>query len=281
MVALLFAAITALAPSTAAAQGTTSDDTTTQVRIVARKLESGRIEFALQTANTDNTWGDRLLPQTRYLPTDAPTDRWLASSPITIGTTTARIVARKLESGRIEFALQTANTDNTWGDRLLPQTRYLPTDAPTDRWLTSSPLEIRPTNTETPPPTNDTDTTPISGSTGTNTESDCDSQIKANLEALYYAPYGLPLEELDLPPIHPKCVNLYRQWLDAMVWYEQTEIAAQKLCKERTEAAHTLFWERILEGDTSTNIWRELGDTLPSICQTYFYAWGNGSVYEP
>ncbi|WP_419917742.1 hypothetical protein [Candidatus Poriferisocius sp.] len=202
VVALSLVAVAAFAPSSAVAQDSTSDDTTTQVRIVARKLENGRVEFALQPAETNNTWGDRLLPKTRYFPPTAPTGRWLASSPITIGTTKARIVARKLENGRIEFALQPAKTDNTWGDRLLPKTRYFPPTAPTGRWLASSPLEIRSTTTEEPPPTNQ-QTTPtrsleLSG-TGTavrgvdiqtgryqvdmNTESDDDSyyfSIEAN-----------------------------------------------------------------------------------------------------
>ena len=53
-----------------------------EVRIVARKLESGRVEFGLQQRHTDNTWGNRQLPNTRFFPTTAPTRRWLVSSPL-------------------------------------------------------------------------------------------------------------------------------------------------------------------------------------------------------
>ncbi|WP_419918913.1 hypothetical protein [Candidatus Poriferisocius sp.] len=114
-----------------------------QVRIVARKLAGGRIEFALQPAQPGGTWGNRLLPQTRYFPPDARIDRWLVSSPLSVETATVRIVARKLGSGRIEFALQPADADGSWGDRLLPRTRYFPPDARIDRWLVSSPLEVQ------------------------------------------------------------------------------------------------------------------------------------------
>ena len=53
------------------------------MRIVARKLETGRIEFGLQQRQTDNTWGDRRLPRVRFFPTTAA-DRWLASSSLTL-----------------------------------------------------------------------------------------------------------------------------------------------------------------------------------------------------
>ena len=42
-----------------------------EVRIVARKLESGRIEFGLQQRSSDDTWGDRQLPRVRFFPTTA------------------------------------------------------------------------------------------------------------------------------------------------------------------------------------------------------------------
>ncbi|WP_419918901.1 leucine-rich repeat domain-containing protein [Candidatus Poriferisocius sp.] len=149
MVALSLAAPTAIAPSPAIAQNSSSADSPAQVRIAARKLTNGKIEFALQTAQPNNTWSNRLLPQTRYFPTNAPTGRWLTSSPLTLKTTTTRITARKLTNGKIEFALQTAQPNNTWSNRLLPQTRYFPTNAPTGRWLTSSPLTLKTTNPTT------------------------------------------------------------------------------------------------------------------------------------
>ncbi|MDE2745923.1 MAG: substrate-binding domain-containing protein [Chloroflexota bacterium] len=65
-----------------------------EVRIVARKLDDGRVEVALQTRLADPQgqlegldrpgWSERLTPQYRFLPGDAPTNRWLSSSSVTI-----------------------------------------------------------------------------------------------------------------------------------------------------------------------------------------------------
>ena len=113
-----------------------------EVRIVARKLDSGRIEFGLQQRQTDDTWGDRQLPRVRFFPTTAQVDRWLASSALELTVGEVRIVALKLDSGRIEFGLQQRQTDDTWGDRQLPRVRFFPTTARFNRWLASSPLTL-------------------------------------------------------------------------------------------------------------------------------------------
>ena len=114
-----------------------------EVRIVARKLESGRIEFGLQQRSSDDTWGDRQLPRVRFFPTTAGVGRWLASSALDLPAGEVRIVARKLDSGRIEFGLQQRSPDDTWGDRQLPRVRFFPTTAGVGRWLASSPLILR------------------------------------------------------------------------------------------------------------------------------------------
>lgn len=54
------------------------------VRIAARRLQSGRIEFALQPAKRNGEWGGRLYPSIRFLPPDPPGGRWLNSSPIVV-----------------------------------------------------------------------------------------------------------------------------------------------------------------------------------------------------
>ena len=124
-----------------------------EVRIVARRLAGGRTEFGLQQRQTDDSWGERLLPRVRFFPTDARIERWLSSSPFTATVRTAtadtataevtlRIVARKLDDGRIEFGLQQRQTDDSWGERLLPRVRFFPTDARIERWLSSSPLTV-------------------------------------------------------------------------------------------------------------------------------------------
>ena len=55
-----------------------------EVRIVARKLVDGRIEFALQQREA-NGWGERILPASRKFPANAAVDRWLQSSAIRLG----------------------------------------------------------------------------------------------------------------------------------------------------------------------------------------------------
>ena len=71
-----------------------TSDKAAEVRVVARKLDDGRVEVALQSRPVDPQaqlerldhagWGDRLLPQLRFLPGDATPNRWLASSAVTI-----------------------------------------------------------------------------------------------------------------------------------------------------------------------------------------------------
>ena len=119
---------------------TTGDDA--EVRIVARRLESGRVEFGLQQRQADNSWGNRQLPRVRFFPTTATVGRWLASSAIGLPVGEVRIVARRLESGRVEFGLQQRQADNSWGNRQLPRVRFFPTTARVGRWLASSPLTV-------------------------------------------------------------------------------------------------------------------------------------------
>ena len=54
-----------------------------EVRITARQLEDGRVEFALQQ-RVDGEWGERVLPRSRYFPADATVNRWLNSTPLTV-----------------------------------------------------------------------------------------------------------------------------------------------------------------------------------------------------
>ena len=122
------------------------------VRIVARKLSSGRVEFGLQQHRSDDTWSSTRLPAQRFFPPTAGIGRWLRSSPLTVrvaatGSTSAsavvvRIVARKLADGRVEFALQSRHSDDSWSDRLLPRVRFFPTGARVGRWLRSSPISV-------------------------------------------------------------------------------------------------------------------------------------------
>ena len=118
-----------------------------EVRVVARELASGRVEFAVQQRHADDSWAGRLLPSRRFFPADAEVGRWLASSPLEVAASEVRVVARELASGRIEFAVQQRDADDSWGGRLLPSRRFFPADAEVGRWLASSPLQLT-----TPPP---------------------------------------------------------------------------------------------------------------------------------
>ena len=55
-----------------------------------------------------------------------------------------RIAAQRLENERIEFALQRRLAGGEWSERILPARRFFPATAAPGRWLTSSPLTVRP-----------------------------------------------------------------------------------------------------------------------------------------
>lgn len=80
LVAGLLASLFAVA-SPAAAQDTGGG--AVEVRIAARKVADGRVEFALQQRQ-DASWGQRLLPRSRMFPTAAAVGRWLTSTPLTL-----------------------------------------------------------------------------------------------------------------------------------------------------------------------------------------------------
>ena len=101
-------------------------------RIVARRLADGRTEFAWQVED-----GERVLPRSRYFPTNAAAGRWLNSSDIVVDdVTVGRINARLRGDGRIEFAFTP-----TGGERILPPSRRFPADANVGSWLRSTLIE--------------------------------------------------------------------------------------------------------------------------------------------
>ena len=56
-----------------------------EVRVAVQRHADGRIEVAVQERQADGSWGERLLPEKRFLPADAPTGRWLTSSAVQTG----------------------------------------------------------------------------------------------------------------------------------------------------------------------------------------------------
>lgn len=132
---------------------TAPEAATDTVRLVARLLENGKIEFGLQQWQHDSSWSDRLFPRARLFPADTAVGRWLVSSTITLSVsdsatdfaddTHVRIIARKQSDGRVEFGLQQSDDGGTtWGEQLLPTRRYFPTGATALRWLGSSNITV-------------------------------------------------------------------------------------------------------------------------------------------
>ena len=155
------------------APGVVGDAFAVDVRIVARRVASGQVELALQQREPDGDWGGRLLPRQRFFPAETRVGRWLASTPLTVGGATigavgdqtqARIAARRVASGQVEFALQQRGGDGDWGGRLLPRQRFFSLGTRVGRWLVSTPLTLRagtpPTTTDLPPSIDTTTTTP-------------------------------------------------------------------------------------------------------------------------
>ena len=117
-----------------------AQDADDPLRIVARKLPNGAVEFGLQQ-QIENSWEQRLLPTRRRFPPSAPVNRWLASTPLEIDGRRVRVVARRLANDKVEFALQQRTVSN-WGGILFPARRLFPADAPIGRWLISSPVSL-------------------------------------------------------------------------------------------------------------------------------------------
>ena len=137
-------------PASLPAAGTSDDaeSTSPDVRIVARKLQNGKIEFGLQQRHDDDTWSDEILPRARLFPTTARVGNWLQSTPLEVNVAEGdsdlvaeidvRIVARLRSSGSVEFALQQRTDDDSWGSQQLLTRRFFPPDATVGRWLRSS-----------------------------------------------------------------------------------------------------------------------------------------------
>ena len=58
-------------------------DATAEVRVTARWLTGGRVEFGLQVRTAEGSWSQRLLPRLRFLPADSALDRWSSTSALT------------------------------------------------------------------------------------------------------------------------------------------------------------------------------------------------------
>ena len=142
VVVVVAAGVVGAAP--AVAQDTDGPDVAAStVRIQARLVESGKVEFGLQL-DGDRVW----LPQARLFPyPTAEIGNWLFASPYTLSDgTVVRIQARLVESGKVEFGLQ-LDGDRVW----LPRQRLFPySTAEIGAWLFASPYTATGAATESP-----------------------------------------------------------------------------------------------------------------------------------
>lgn len=130
-VCLLSSVLAALAGAAAAQSVSDRADAASEVRIAARKLANGNIEFGLRLAG-----GDEWLPRARFFPyATVSVGRWLLASPYGMSDgNDVRIRARKLANGKAEFGLQVGES-RVW----VPRARNFPYEtASVGRWLYSS-----------------------------------------------------------------------------------------------------------------------------------------------
>ena len=135
LVGLALAAAAIATGSTAVAHpGITTTETSIDVvgAITARRLDDGRVEFAFRPSG-----GARIFPEQRYVPADAELNSWSVSSDVThVDATLGRIIARRLDDGRMEFGFRVEG-----GDELLPELRFVPA-VTSGGWLRSSELSF-------------------------------------------------------------------------------------------------------------------------------------------
>ena len=113
-----------------------------EVRIAARRLDDGQLEFALQQ-RTDGSWDEPRRPDQHHFPADATVGAWLDSSILAIdGVGQVRISARLGEDGQVEFTLEQQQAGGSWGGRLLPERRFFPADPEAGTWLVTSALTV-------------------------------------------------------------------------------------------------------------------------------------------
>ena len=106
---------------------------TIEVRIVARRLADGRIEFGLRPEGLTS-----LFPRGRYFPGNARTGSWLQSTPVVLGgKELGRIRARRLSDGRTEFGFV-----DSAGLPITPSVRFFPPGARANAWLQSSAFKV-------------------------------------------------------------------------------------------------------------------------------------------
>ena len=116
-------------PEELPAEALQAAETSVEVRVAACWRADGRVEFALQQRQPDDTWGQHLFVQRRLLrpeTVESGTGTWKYSTQFELeGDVEVRIAARWRSDGRVEFALQQRHPDDTWGQHLFVRQRLL------------------------------------------------------------------------------------------------------------------------------------------------------------
>lgn len=104
-----------------------------RLRIIARLADDERIEHGVEFEG-----GDQVMPDVRYLSSDASVGIWYTSSIVELDDESiGKIRTRRLEDGRLEVGFV-----NTGGQVILPDIRYLPAEMPLGIWLRSGQIEV-------------------------------------------------------------------------------------------------------------------------------------------
>ena len=139
---LALVAVAALGPAPRLVAAQAGADSAGEARVVARLLSDGRLEVALQARTGAGGWSERIEPGRRFLPAGAEPGRWLWTAPELLGDLEWRVNARRLSGGGFEVALQArSGAYGAWGERLLPERRFLPANLEPGPWLFSSPVQ--------------------------------------------------------------------------------------------------------------------------------------------
>ena len=96
---------------------TTRPATDVVVRIVARKIADGRVEFGLRKHTGGDSYSGPLLPRARFFPTTAAVGRWLASTAISVISTQPSAPTSTTPATPATFSAIAAGEDHSCGLR--------------------------------------------------------------------------------------------------------------------------------------------------------------------
>ena len=107
--------------------------TAPRLRVIARLAEDGRIEHGVEFSG-----GEQVLPDVRYLASNASVGVWHTSSDVELDESPiGKIRTRRLGDDRVELGFV-----NAGGEAISPEVRFLPADLAEGVWIRSSEIEV-------------------------------------------------------------------------------------------------------------------------------------------